>query len=543
MRNQSKVSRARRAQIMDEVHQLQATWRTQGSTVDQIQDQLLKFFPGELEVGEARMYAEGWTVRTVREGLRRLSMNDGLDAFGLDDTCVWRWLRGQVYPRDWMDRLCRLFQCHQTQLGWPPRGREVAVDYSPQGTGSTTSIAIHNRSIEFDTAGSHVKDWTAWFSVRLAQLLTLLDHWDLESHSCQPLQLLLHQEVLMFDALRPTGHDDRYELSRRQALITLVALPVALARSLHPSTASAALTTRFIADCAASITAAWHLLKQRDLLIIEQNLSTYLLALTTCARQPSRHQVEAARLASQAYRILGIVALHRQEFGTREFSFQQAVVYADIASDPTMQASALVSLGSTPLLYANDPLRATHIYQRALVHHDAIYPLQRSRVYAELAAAQAMQGQEHSALEYLEQAQLAYPDHPEQDPSFLYAEFTPASFILDRGLAYLALARHRPNGGYQRTAWDTFVELEQLSPDGSVPHRIHVEILNQQAATAVHMRDLDLFASYVQKGVTGALALQSDQRLHEALVVWRQAADAWPGERRVQALAELFADA
>lgn len=346
----------------------------------------------------------------------------------------------------------------------------------------------------------------------------------------------------MFDALRPVDHDDRYGLSRRQALITLVALPVALASSLQPGAASAALTTRFLADCAASITAAWHLLKQRDLLIIEQNLSTYLLALTTCARQPSRHQVEAARLASQAYRILGIVALHRQEFGTREFSFQQAVVYADIASDPAMQASALVSLGSTPLLYAHDPVRAAQIYQRALVHSDEIHPLQRSRVYAELAAAQAMLGQERSALAYLEQAQEAYPDHPEQDPSFLYAEFTPASFILDRGLAYLALARHRPDSGYERTAWDTFAELERLSPDGSVPQRIHGEILNQQAATAVQMRDMELFASYVQMGVAGARALQSDQRLHEALVVWRLAVDAWPSERRVQALAELFAD-
>jgi tetratricopeptide (TPR) repeat protein len=76
------------------------------------------------------MYAMGWTIRVIREGLRRLASIEGLDASPLEDGDIWRWLRGEVFPRDSLDRLCRLFQCHQTQIGWPPRGNETPIDYT-----------------------------------------------------------------------------------------------------------------------------------------------------------------------------------------------------------------------------------------------------------------------------------------------------------------------------------------------------------------------------------------------------------------------------
>src|SRR2546430_130316 len=124
MRRRSHVSRARRAQIRDEALRLAALTRTQGRSIDDIQQELLRRFDGELEVGEARMYAEGWTIRTVREGLVGLAMAEGLDASGLEESDVWRWLRGEVYPRDRLLHLCRLFRCHQADLGGPPRGNE-----------------------------------------------------------------------------------------------------------------------------------------------------------------------------------------------------------------------------------------------------------------------------------------------------------------------------------------------------------------------------------------------------------------------------------
>src|SRR5215831_4783846 len=102
MRRRSTVSRARRAQIRDEALQMASLARTRGRTTDQMQQELLAAFPGELAMGEARMYAEGWTVRTVREGLVGLTKYEGQDASHLEDGDVWRWLRGEVYPRDWL---------------------------------------------------------------------------------------------------------------------------------------------------------------------------------------------------------------------------------------------------------------------------------------------------------------------------------------------------------------------------------------------------------------------------------------------------------
>jgi hypothetical protein len=131
MRRSGHISRSRRAQIRDEAHQLYIVGRTRNLSADQIQDQLQTEFKTELAPGEARLYAMGWTVRVVREGISRLAADDGLDASGVGDGEIWRWLRGEVRPTIWLDPLCRLFGCHQSRLGWPPQGNEEPVDYSP----------------------------------------------------------------------------------------------------------------------------------------------------------------------------------------------------------------------------------------------------------------------------------------------------------------------------------------------------------------------------------------------------------------------------
>jgi hypothetical protein len=124
------VSRARHKQISREARDIYSLARTKGLTVDLIQDQLLRSFPGELAAGEARMYAMGWTVPIVREGLLALAAEDGHDPPGLEAIDVSRWLRGEHRPRAWLQTLCRLFQCHQARLGWPPQGNELPIDFT-----------------------------------------------------------------------------------------------------------------------------------------------------------------------------------------------------------------------------------------------------------------------------------------------------------------------------------------------------------------------------------------------------------------------------
>jgi len=221
--------------------------------------------------------------------------------------------------------------------------------------GSLSASVNHN-----DLAAA--SEWPLWFGIRLAHLMALVDSWQGSAIQFGSLQALLHQEILMFDAAAPEGHysfQALHALSRRQALATLAALPVTLSTSstASESTRSTAATEYFLSRCAASLTACWHLLRGSDLATVYQMLSTYLLALEGVAQQQSRYQQAAARLASQAHRICGIVALHHDQLRVREHHCKQALYYATAADDSSSRASALISLAST-YLHKYEPHKA-----------------------------------------------------------------------------------------------------------------------------------------------------------------------------------------
>jgi hypothetical protein len=545
------ISRTRRQEIAREARRISSLARAQGVLVDEIQETLLRAFPGELGAGEARMHGEGWTVGVIREGLQALAEARGLEASGLQDADIWRWLRGEMCPRsDSLERLCRLFRCHQAQLGWPPRGNDIPISFGPAAT--TRAMVLVGAETPSPLAGDPAdaecppdrdqRDWAIWFGVKLSHLLALTDRCAGVTPR-ESLQQLVHQEVLMFEAVRP-GHsaDHSYEPSRRQMLIALLTLPVALAPSVRLGEASSLLVEKVLSQCAASITAAYHLLKQADFAIVEQQVSGYLLALTALARQPSSHQSEAARLASLAYRALGIVGLHRRQFGAVEYYFRQGLLYADIADDPQLSALALMNTSTIRLVYLHDPSAAAETQQRALQYEHGVTPSERSRLSASLALTLAMKGQEQESLRHLHHAEERYPAHPEAEPTFLYTEFDPGARVLYRGLAQLALARAFPERGYQQQAWDTFEQVGRLAVQGAVIERVRVEIANHQATTALEMRDLERFTIHLTEGVLGARRLRSAQRLHEAATAWRQSLQVWPAEPRVAALEELFTD-
>jgi len=410
----------------------------------------------------------------------------------------------------------------------------VVATHDPMA--STESPGIYSRIDGADN--EQQEDWPAWFGYRLAHLVSVVDKWQGELFDADGLQSLLHQEILMFDVLEPTDPNEAFSftLSRRQALVALAALPLALTTSSAGSFGAAVATESFLGRCGASLAACWHLLKGADLTAVDQMLSAYLVPLAAIAQNTSPHQRTAARLASQAHRICGIVALHRHELRVRERHCQQAVYFAGIAADPSVEVSALVSLASTHF-YANDPRRAASVYERALSHDSTIPPLQRSRVHAELAVVYGQMQREQDSLRSLRAAEELYPEQPEQDRSFLYAEFTPASMALEQGLAYLALAEHYPAAGYQRKALDVFEQVERTMAR-AMPDRIRAEITNQQAAASVLLGDLDLFETHFINGIGGARRLRSRQRQHESLAVWRMAHQRWPTERRLKAFGE-----
>jgi tetratricopeptide (TPR) repeat protein len=383
-------------------------------------------------------------------------------------------------------------------------------------------------------------EWPAWFGIRLAHLITVTDSWH-DPTQLGSLQSLLNQEILMSDAAVP--HDQHqlkalHALSRRQALMTLAALPAALVGPVpmtQMTLPSADGPELFLARCAASLASCWHLLRGSDLPGVEQLLSAYLLPLEAAARQRSRYQPAAARLATQAQRICGILALHRNQLPVREHYCRRALQYASIASDASSHASALISLAST-YFYASDPLQAAAVYEQAFSHGAALPALQRSRVHAELAVVYGQLGREQDAIRAVGQAEELYPDDPQEDPSFLFAEFTPASLTLERGLAYVALAEQFPGRGYQQNAAGIFGQA-QADQTGS-PDRIRFEIVNHQAKTAVLLGDLDAFETHMMCGRDGASQLGSRQRLKEVQMIWDRAVSRWPGEQRLKDLGD-----
>jgi tetratricopeptide (TPR) repeat protein len=450
------------------------------------------------------------------------------------------WLTGTVpHPRTqrWIGQALGISVQQLAEAGEATKSARLQLELSPT---RATVAPVHGSLDSWLSTSSHTADfvaasqWPVWFGIRLAHLIALVDNWQGPIAHADVLQALLHQEILMFDAVDIEGHDPAHTLSRRQALVTLATLPVAVAISGAGTLGAAAAADFFLSRCAASLTACWHLLRGSDLSTVDQMLSAYLVSLEGLAQRRSVHQQAAARLASQAHRICGIVALHRNQLKVREHHCQQALYYASVASDLSGQVSALISLAST-YFYSNDPTQAAAVYERALAHEATTLPLQRSRVYAELSVVYGQLRREQDALRAIDRAAQLYPDDPEQDPSFLYAEFTPASLTLELGLAYIALAEQFPTRGYQRTAGDTFERMERTAPT-AVPERIRFEIVNHQAATAVLLNDLDAFEAYITRAVDGATVLRSKQRQKEMLAVWQQAVAAWPRERRMKAL-------
>jgi len=383
-------------------------------------------------------------------------------------------------------------------------------------------------------------EWPVWFGMRLAHLIGLVDNWREATADLDSLQTILHREVLMLDAAGPDNDEVRalHALSRRQALITLAALPLTLTATSSISVGAlspSAATDFFLSRCAASLTACWHLLRGSDLSAVYQMLSSYLLALEGTAQRQSRYQQAAARLASQAHRICGIVALHRNQLRVREHHCKQALYYATLASDKGSQASALISLAST-YFYDADPARAASVYEQASALESGMSALQRSRVYAELSVVYGQLSREREAVRATGLAEELYPDDPEQDPSFLYAEFTPASLSLETGLAYAALAEQYPGRGYEHKAAGIFARVDEMT--SAVPDRIRFEVVNHQARTAVLTGDLDAFEGYMNRGIEGVVLLASGQRRREMQAALRLALNLWPRETRMKALTD-----
>lgn len=343
--------------------------------------------------------------------------------------------------------------------------------------------------------------------------------------------LLTLGESIMFD---PTK---RHTLEALLAAVTTILVkPQAFPQTdvlqtlLAPGTGTPKINEATIQGYAKMIEACWQLSRSSELALAEQLLPTCMTRLVPIAQQSSRYQQYAAHLAAQGFTLYGVLALHRNDLRSKELYNKQAIQYSLIATDQNLLISSFGKLAGT-YNYGNQHMLALQTYQDGLRYTEEASPLLRSELYSGKALAYAHLNQRQDALTSLGTAIDMFPDNPEKDTAFSFASFDRPWLILWEGMV-------RSQLGQTKQALDTFNRIER--PDIIAPERIRVEIINQQAKTAIFSGDLEQGAAYVDAGVRGARALGSQRRLNEAYDNYQQLCLLWPQESQVQTLADLF---
>jgi tetratricopeptide (TPR) repeat protein len=441
----------------------------------------------------AALQEKGWSIEvaSARVGVGRVTFS--------------RWLNGHQEPQPaLLESLCKVFGKSASDLGYGHLSKEPAL-----ADGEKPSRQ------EIPSTG--------------LSLYTLAD-----------------EQLNAFTSLLRLGESIMFDPTKRKMLETLLtALSIAVVKPqtllqgeswqqlLTPETSLAKTNEVTIQGFESLINACWQLSRGNELALAERLLPECMSRLVPLAQQPSKHQQAAAHLAAQGYRLYSILALHKNDLFARELYDKQAIQYSLLAGNQGLLIAVYKGLGGT-YYYTGQYQQSLEAYLDALQHvkqGESCSPLLQALVHMGLAVAYAHIGQRQNALTHLGLANDAFPDHPEVDPNFSYAEFDLSQMILWGGIAHSQL-------GETSKALDLFNRIEQ--PGIIVPERLRIEIFNQRAKTAIASGDLEQGTTYVEAGVSGAKTLGSQRRLKEAYENFKQMALLWPQEKRVKALGEIF---
>jgi DNA-binding SARP family transcriptional activator len=375
-----------------------------------------------------------------------------------------------------------------------------------------------------------------WFDSKRASIAILLEQWQGHAAHCDELESLIDQELCMFDRVKSLYAPETYQLSRREALAALLALPPALLAAAQEPLPPAKVMEEFLPRCAAAIVACRHLMNGDSFALVEAELPRYLPTLEELAKQPSRYQRIAAYLAAQGYLIAALLALHRYHIVASETYYKSALAYSHVAQDPNLEVAALKQF-ATRLLEDHRADEALALYQQASsISTNPRYkvsPRLNALILLGVASAQVQltKKAEKNVEAYFDRAQQIFQTTPRT--SLPYVDLSIHHLFLWKGLSQTEY------GQYQE-AMNTFVQTEASSSAESISERTRLEIVNHQAATALALRDMEQFEKYFLLGANGAKALNSAKRKQEALLNWKAARKVWPHEGRIADLAETL---
>ncbi len=321
----------------------------------------------------------------------------------------------------------------------------------------------------------------------------------------------------------------RHVLQQLLGIVSFAQIPLLLSSSLTAPNDS---IEEFLSCCEENILACWQLMKGKEIAVVPSVLCTWLPPLEPFAREPAPYQKQSASLAVQGYIIAGLVRVLQRDYDGAEWCCKQALEYCEIAQDPNLKVAALKHL-ATKYNDAGYHFKTLHTYQEALSFKEQVSPLLQSRIHLGLALSYAHCQEKQQAWRYYELAQEGFPERPEHDPSFAYADCGKSSLNHYGGLMYLEF-------GQPEKAWEVFHEVVQLQQQTNIPERTAIEIVNCKAEAALAQKNLDRVCIHLQEGVQGARRLKSEMRFHDSAALYQRAQAIWPHEPALRELEGLF---
>jgi DNA-binding SARP family transcriptional activator len=331
------------------------------------------------------------------------------------------------------------------------------------------------------------------------RLIQVTMRWYGRAASCDHLQSLLHQELGRWTTMSTSNSE--LLISRRMALAILVAMPLGLVPAILAGQRSPLVLEEFLPECTASISACWHLMMGDGLSTVAAQLPTYLPALEMLAQQPSRYQKIAARLTAQGYLLMSLVALHTLNAPLREAYCWRAERCGRESGDQALYVAVLLFLAG--MLYEENKLdKSLAVYEKAIaiVSHPSSQasPLLNNKVFVNAAASYAQAGRVQEALRCLGKAREFFPKEAHDEPVYLSTDHGEYAMLQWEGQTYQNLGKcsfdlPKRSRVLYTAAQSSLAQIGKLDPAIVVPERLRLEIINQQAATALALNDMDRF--------------------------------------------------
>jgi hypothetical protein len=273
----------------------------------------------------------------------------------------------------------------------------------------------------------------------------------------------------------------------------------------------------------------WELSNGAELHIVEGILPQFLPRLVEIAP----YQPRSASLVAQCLQLKSILVAHKLKLTDKIALCEQSVDYAKQAKDHNVLVAALIQL-AVAYQYAKQPMDALKTYQEALLYSHHISPLLQARVYVEAAEAFALHKRKREAEFYLGMSYEVFPDQPERDLAFAYADSGRFALALYDGLTHL-------DNNQPEQAWNVFEEFKKSEFVRGTPERIRLEIVNHQGRAAILSKNLEQYALCLEDGLSGAIALRSQKRYDEAVTIFQQDLPrSWRREQRIKELVERY---